>query len=265
MTGSDAVGARFMDALRRSEEDPGQAHDASVLSAVCTRLLPVDRAAIMVRSGEAGWEMLGASDPLAVEWAQVQVAAGEGPGPAAYRADVPVLVPDFGAALAGGRWPLLAAAGQGRRGGAVFAFPLRQGAIRVGTLDLYTDEPATLDRAGFAAAVQIAEVLTVVLLAALRAPRPDLLGATGFSPAAALAAVGNGGGLGPWWESATSTREIHQATGMVAVQLRIEVADAYARLIAHALIGGRPIAQVAADVVARRLRFDPGEDGEPGR
>lgn len=265
MTEPGTVGARFMAALRHREEDPDQTHDASALSAVCVRLLPVDHAAIMVRSGGSGWEMLGGSDPAVVEWAQVQVAAGEGPGPSAYAADVPVLVPDFGEALAGGRWPLLAAAGRRRRGGAVFALPLRQGAIQVGTLDLYTDAPTTLDKAGFVAAVQVADVLTVVLLAALRAPRRELLGANGFSPAAALAAVGNGGGLGPWWEWATSTRDIHQATGMVAVQLGLDVADAYARLIAHALIGGQPIAQVAADVVARRLRLDPGEDSERGR
>ncbi|WP_282785416.1 TetR/AcrR family transcriptional regulator [Nocardia sp. CC201C] len=88
-----------------------------------------------------------------------------------------------------------------------------RGSTRVQVPDLYTDTPVTLDKAGFAAAVQVAEVLTTVLLAALRAPRPDLLGVAGFSPAAALAAVGNGAGLGTWWESAVSTREIHQATG----------------------------------------------------
>ncbi|MBF6173750.1 GAF and ANTAR domain-containing protein [Nocardia blacklockiae] len=265
MNEANTVGVRFLAALRHAEADPDQQRNASLLCELCVRLLSVDRAAIMVCTGDDDWEMLGASDPVAVGWSQVQVAAGEGPGPEAYRLDAPVLVPDFGGALAGGRWPLLAASGQGRREGAVFAFPLHRGAIRVGTLDLYTDAPAALTRAEFAAAIQVADVLTVVLLAALRSPDPELLDATGVSPIEALAALGNGTALGPWWEAAVSTREIHQATGMVAVQLSVDIADAYARLVAHALIGGQPIAQVAADVVARRLRFEPGDDSAPGR
>ncbi|MEU8901356.1 ANTAR domain-containing protein [Nocardia sp. NPDC048505] len=250
---SEAIGVRFMAAVRSAEADPACKRGADLLSAVCVRLLPVDHAAIMVCVGGSEWEMLGASDDTAADWAQIQVAAAEGPGPQAYRIDAPVLVPDFGAALAGDRWPLLAASGLGRREGAVFSFPLRRGAIRVGTLDLYRDAPATLDRAGFATAVQVSDVVTVVLLAAVRTPERN-----------GTRLHSHEEGLGSWWEVAVSTREIHQATGVVAAQLGVDIATAYARLIARALAEERPVVEFAADIVARRIRFDPGST-EPGR
>jgi hypothetical protein len=42
---------------------------------------------------------------------------------------------------------------------------------------------------------------------------------------------------------------------MVSVQLGIDVADALVRLRGHAYVHNRLLADVAADVVARRLRF----------
>jgi hypothetical protein len=43
---------------------------------------------------------------------------------------------------------------------------------------------------------------------------------------------------------------------MISVQLGVSLAEALVRLRAHAYAEGRLIAEVAADVVARRLRFD---------
>jgi hypothetical protein len=41
------------------------------------------------------------------------------------------------------------------------------------------------------------------------------------------------------------------------VQLGVSLADALARIRAHAYATNRPLREVAADIVARRLRFDP--------
>jgi hypothetical protein len=49
--------------------------------------------------------------------------------------------------------------------------------------------------------------------------------------------------------------EIHQATGMVSAQLDVGMAIALECLRAHASTTERPLADVAADVVARRLRL----------
>src|SRR5439155_11219291 len=50
--------------------------------------------------------------------------------------------------------------------------------------------------------------------------------------------------------------EVHQASGMVAVQLGVPVAEALARIRAHAFVAARPVAEVAADIVGLRLRLD---------
>jgi hypothetical protein len=49
---------------------------------------------------------------------------------------------------------------------------------------------------------------------------------------------------------------IHQATGMIAVQLDETVSNALARLRAAAFGSGRPMHDIAQDVVERRVRFD---------
>jgi hypothetical protein len=53
---------------------------------------------------------------------------------------------------------------------------------------------------------------------------------------------------------------VHQASGMVAVQLDIGVGEALIRLRAYAFGHDRKLADVARDVVARRLRFEPESD-----
>ena len=49
---------------------------------------------------------------------------------------------------------------------------------------------------------------------------------------------------------------IHQATGMIAVQLDETMSNALARLRAAAFASGRSIYDIAQDVVERRVRFD---------
>ncbi|WP_341533603.1 ANTAR domain-containing protein [Streptomyces cinnamoneus] len=59
----------------------------------------------------------------------------------------------------------------------------------------------------------------------------------------------------------TYRAEIDQASGMLTVQLGVGIEEAFVRLRAYAYAQGRRLADVAADVVARRLRFSP--DAEP--
>ncbi len=48
---------------------------------------------------------------------------------------------------------------------------------------------------------------------------------------------------------------VHQAAGMVSIQLDVGVGEALVRLRGHAFRTGRLIADVAKDVVDRQLRF----------
>jgi hypothetical protein len=50
--------------------------------------------------------------------------------------------------------------------------------------------------------------------------------------------------------------EVFQAQGMIMVQLGIDIDEALVRLRAHAYAAGRPLVDVARDVVACMLRFD---------
>lgn len=79
------------------------------------------------------------------------------------------------------------------------------------------------------------------------------------------------GMLGAELEAGSDFRFIvHQASGMVSAQLDVSVGEALARMRAYAFADDRPLARVAEDVVARRLRFprapapgSPGHDGHP--
>jgi hypothetical protein len=63
----------------------------------------------------------------------------------------------------------------------------------------------------------------------------------------------------PWWrdDPTVNQAEVHQATGMILVQLSVTAEEAFARLRAYAYVHDRRLGDVARDVVQRRLRFDP--------
>ncbi|MEV4319579.1 ANTAR domain-containing protein [Actinocrispum sp. NPDC049592] len=60
----------------------------------------------------------------------------------------------------------------------------------------------------------------------------------------------------PLAEPIDNRAEVHQATGMITIQLGITLAEALLRLRAHAYATGRTVSAVAADVVNRKLCFD---------
>jgi hypothetical protein len=225
------VRARFLAAIDKADgEQPMRLCDACVLA------LPVQRAAIAVHVAGEGLEILCSSDHIAERLEWVQITVGEGPGWAAVSGGGPVFVTDL--ARGDARWPVFAAEAAGAGVGGMVAVPLQVGAIRVGVLDLYCDAIGPLSTSGFADAVAVAELVSVILLT---------VGRTGRVIES----------LGPWWDQPLSTREVHQATGMVMVQLGVDAGEAYVRLQAFAYANERLISEVARAVVGRQLRFDP--------
>ena len=241
MSSPDASGARarFLSAI---EESPDHGDGPGRLCAACVSALPVQRAGIAIQVGGVGLEVLSASDDVAerVEWAQVTL--GEGPGVDAIGSGGPVMVPDL--AEPDGRWPVFLSEIAGWGIGAMYALPLQVGAIKVGVLDLYCDTATPLGNHGFADAVAVSDLVTAVLLTVGRDGRITE-------------------SLGPWWDQPLSTREVHQATGMMMAQLGVDARTAYVRLQAYAFGNRRLLGDVAGDVVGRRLSFDPAAD--PGR
>jgi hypothetical protein len=179
----------------------------------------VQRAAIVLRSDTDGLELLCATDEVAARIEAVAITVGDGPGVEAIARGGPVLITDL-AASGFARWPAFVEAMGYFRIGAMFAFPLQVGAIRLGVLTLYRDAGEFLSSADLKAMTLVAHAVTMVLLGS------DNNGgqADGF--------------VGMWWEQSPVARTIHQATGMVVAQLGVPVREAYLRLQGHAFANG---------------------------
>lgn len=231
--------ARFLTALNSLATD---GDEPAQLCRAATLTLPVQRAAIGVHVAGVGLEVLCASDDVAerVEWAQITL--GEGPGVDAVATGGPVVVADVSSD--GRRWPAFGAEAIGAGVGALYSLPLEVGAIRVGVLDLYRDEPAALDDKDFGDSLVVAELITAILVT---------VGRTGRLTDT----------LGPWWDQPLSTREVHQATGMIVAQLGVTARDAYVRMQAYAFAREMTLGDVARAVVERALRFSPEPGADP--
>lgn len=202
-------------------------------------------AGIMLMTGDLPQGSLCTSNDVSALIEDLQYALGEGPCVDAFTQDRAVLEPDL-ADPRSPRW--LAFAGPALDAGvrAIFGFPLRVGAVRLGALNLYRDRPGPLTDDEHADALVMADVAAQAVLV-LQAD----------APAGGLAAA--------LVEGAEFHYVVHQAAGMVAAQLDTGVTEALIRLRAHAYGNELPLTDVAKAVVAKRLRFsDHPHDKDPG-
>jgi ANTAR domain len=204
------------------------------------------------RGGETG-HLMRVTDEVSGLLAELELTLGEGPCRDAGACGGPVLASDLGEADAVRCWPVFGPAARRAGAAAIFAFPLRIGAIRAGVMGLYRERPGPLSAFQLGDALVFADTATLLLLDA-----PD--------PAAGEAAAGSGPGGQPA-DLALHRAEIDQATGMVTEQLGVGIAEAFIRLRAHAYAHDRRLSDLARDIVERRLRLrpdpDPRRDGQP--
>ncbi|MGH3154230.1 MAG: GAF and ANTAR domain-containing protein [Streptosporangiaceae bacterium] len=190
------------------------------------------------------------TDPVSEQLAELHVTLGEGPCHDVLASAAPVLAADLGDAEPGRRWPAFIPAARELGAGAVFAFPLIVGAIRAGVLGLYRGSPGPLPDRQLGDLLILADAATVMLLGSANGGNQERDGAEldGQAP-----------------DLAVHRAEIDQATGMLTVQLAVPAAEAFARLRAYAYSQHRRLADVAGDIVVRRLRLhrDQGQDGGP--
>ncbi|MFG2731450.1 ANTAR domain-containing protein [Streptomyces canus] len=214
---------------------------------VCTAAvaaLPIGGAGLSAMSKAAPSHPLCSTDAISEQLEELQLTLGEGPCVDAFLHGSAVLTPDLLARDLQDRWMVFAEAALEAGARAVFALPLQMGAISPGVLDLYAHVPVRLNAEELADALAFADLATLVLLD----ERVDERGGPRDGPVEDLGAY---------------RAEIDQASGMLTVQLGVGIDEAFVRLRAHAYAQGRRLADVAADVVARRLRIPP--DAEPDR
>jgi hypothetical protein len=202
----------------------------------CADALPIKGAGLALMNDAGHQAVIATSDGVAQAMEDLQFALGEGPSVDASSQRRPVLQPDLGP-TAYAIWPRFVPAAHQVGIAAIFSFPLQVGAIRLGILDLYREAPGPLSPSELAEALAYADAAVVILLHLQGQMNP----AQGLHPQLG----------GPVERHA----EVHQATGMIAVQAAVGLAEALLLLRGHAYGEDRPILQIAKEVLAGKLRF----------
>jgi hypothetical protein len=159
---------------------------------------------------------------------------GEGPAHDAHRFGWPVLVEDLELDRA---WPAFGPAAVAIDLRSMFAFPMRRGSVRLGALTLSRCTAGELSDDHHADALVFTRLALDIVLALQSENAPDELDHR-------------------FIDGIANTAGIHQATGIVAVQLGVSVAAALSVLRARAYTQERSLRALADDIVARRIRFD---------
>jgi hypothetical protein len=217
---------------------------APPVSAAQLRLTEVCRASVAALRGdgaaatlfgEGGPSLALATDQTAERLELEQQTYGEGPSFSAFADQAPVVVEDLRGIAAQQRWPALCRSVAQLEVGRVVALPVGVGGIRLGVLSVYSRAAGPMSHGQLPAALLAADGAALAMLDG----EPESLGAVPLSE------------LGPVLDY-----RIHQATGMVMGQTGLSAHDALTSLRARAFTQDLPLQRLAADVIARRARFD---------
>lgn len=202
------------------------------LCSTAVRVAHVEGAAGLLSPGCTARELLYATDPLIARIDDIQATLGQGPCLDAYRHHAPRARIAVGNQHGESAWPLFDDAVYPLGVRAVFAYPLLlDGSAPLGVLEMYRRTAGPLDAFEDAAARLCAKTMSGML--ALDGDPVDLMSELASSPGS----------------------RVPTAAGMVALQLNLLVDEALDVLRAHSYSHGRPLGDVADDVVQRRMTF----------
>jgi hypothetical protein len=205
------------------------------LCRACPPIVGVNGAGVMLMSGDIPRGSLCTTDEVSQLIEELQYTLGEGPCVDAYQQGKVVAEPDLAEPMTR-RWPAFTPPAVRAGVRAVFGFPLRAGTVRLGALNLYRDWPGSLSGEQHADALVVADVAARWVLEAQAGAPPGTV-------------------AGELEAGADFHFAVHNAAGMISVQEGISVTEALIRLRAFAFSSDRPLAEVADDVIARRLRL----------
>jgi hypothetical protein len=239
---------RIAEALSAAAVGVDRRHVPGALCRACLDLLPVTGASVSIATGKTLPMTWYSSDDTAARLAEAQYTLGDGPCQTALQLAAPVLAADLSEGADARRWPVFAHQATGLGVRAVFSLPLGIGRRAVGTLDLYRGTPGALSPRDLRIALWIRDAVTFAVL--------------NLQPAYEGAERAGEEGVASWVEAAEADHtEVHQAVGMVMVQLGVDPQQALDRMRARAFAQDRTVSEVAQAVVARRLSFRPEGDG----
>lgn len=215
------------------------------LCRVCVEVLDVSGAGITLMGGDQTGPLC-VSNGLVQALEDFQFTSGEGPCRDAFAMRAPVLA-DRMDDEASRRWPLFANLAVASGIGGAFAYPMSSDGATVGVMTLYQHDTGVLSTRQHDDSMVLAEIIGAALLS-LQADAPEGALATGLE------------------DAATYRAQVHQASGMVAVQLGVSAVDALARMRAFAFANDLAIDAVATEIITRQLRLDddrpqPEEEG----
>lgn len=228
--------------VRDAAAEPGLSGVAGALQRLCravTESLGLRGASVHLMAADEGTGVVASSDVEARMVAELQFMANEGPAIVAFRTRRPVLLPDVGEMAH--LWPGFCSLALERGVQGVFALPLQEGAVALGVLELYADRTGPLDAPRLALATTFAREATDLLLDGGTVPQT--------------------GELDPGLSAPLADRaRIHQAQGMVMVDLRVSLAEALSRMRARAFAAGFSLLEVAEQVIAGTLTAEEWTD-----
>ncbi len=210
------------------------------LCAACVDVLSVTGAGITIMGGDQAGPIC-VSDASVAALEDLQYTIGQGPCRDAFRTGLSVHAPRLDMDTFA-RWPSFVSLARDSEIGAVFAYPLTAAGAKVGVLTLYQHHEGELTAAQHDDSIALSEVITETMLS-LQDDAPA-------------------GTLAPGLDDAVKYRaEIYQASGMIAIQLAIPASEALLRIRGYAFANAQNVAEIAADIVAGRLRLP--DDHQP--
>ena len=228
---------RLLAILGLISEREGYEPHAGTLCHVAAAVTELDGAAIALVSPGPQYTGLCTTDEVAAKLLDVELTLGEGPTIDACSSDGVVEDSSLHSPDPS-RWMAYASLAKTAGAHAVFAFPVRTGAVRIGALCLYRDAPGDLTSAQSADGYLMASVVG-------RAVLSMQAGAAEGSLAATLE------------RDSSFDFTVQQAAGMVAIQGAMSVGDALVALRSHAFCSDTSLADLSQRVVARRTYLDP--------
>jgi len=196
--------------------------------------LAVDGAALTIVGTTGARVFVHSTDAMSFDLDELQFSLGEGPCIDAVVTRAPVFAEALAAVAAQERWPGFAGAATALGAGAEYTFPLVTSGVSFAVLQTYRREPGPLHFAQ----IEATEALLASFRDRILRELVECLSGVDGVPAGV-------------WDRA----EVHQATGMVSVQLDLAFEDALAWLRAEAFANDVSLAVLAHDVVDRKRRF----------